>query len=299
MSLISPIILQSENFGVSSSNVIRELRNNSDFYDVALRCSDSNGKSLQAHKVVISAFSSVFRDMIYQDAQMNSSGHSSMFFRGISHYELSCILDFIYQGEASISEERLISFLSVAEDLKIEGISTVRVSCKDESKDRLKGSQNNNALSRSSALETFPIQGIDSLEETPSTLTYQHNKLKFENISFDVSNLDLHCNKDDQLDIGTDTKTNRKQKIVQGNKSTVPVGNKELLLELIDKHGCFQKLPPTIKSRLFDKVTSDYNNVNPEYTATKKELLTAFKYMKAKAKKKDLALETERLLNLM
>ena len=70
-------------------------------------------------------------------------------------------------------------------------------------------------LSCSNEFETFLIQGIDSLEETPSALTYKDNKLKSENILFEVSNLDLHCNKDGQLDIGSDTEESRKQKVAQ------------------------------------------------------------------------------------
>merc|ERR1712150_42667 len=102
---------------------------------------DSNGRSLQAHKVVISAFSLVFNDIIRQATSVKSNNVPTIFFRGISHEDLSSILDFIYQGEACINKERVASFLTVAEDLKIEGLSTIRISSK-EKKDQMELSPN-------------------------------------------------------------------------------------------------------------------------------------------------------------
>jgi len=125
------IVLNCENFDLSSSNLFKKLRKESNFYDVALGCTDSNGRLLQAHKVIVSAFSSVLKDMITQDASINSKRNSSMFLRGISYQDLSSILDFIYQGEVCVNEERLASFLSVAEDLKIDGLSNIRISFKE------------------------------------------------------------------------------------------------------------------------------------------------------------------------
>merc|ERR1712150_56310 len=114
----------------------------SDYYDVSLGCPDSNGKSLQAHKVVISAFSSVFKDIINQAASVSSKINPFVYFRGVSHLDLSSILDFIYQGVVCINEERAASFLSVAEDLKIEGLSTIRISVNEGNKDPIKATQN-------------------------------------------------------------------------------------------------------------------------------------------------------------
>merc|ERR1712150_180968 len=103
---------------------------------------DSNGKSLQAHKVVISAFSSVFKDIIKQASSVSAKIDPFMFFRGVSHLDLSSILDFIYQGVVCIEEERIGSFLSVAEELKIEGLSTIRISVNDGNKDTITATEN-------------------------------------------------------------------------------------------------------------------------------------------------------------
>jgi len=119
------LVLQYEDFDLNASKFFKNLRTESDFFDVTLGCSDSNGQLLQAHKVILASLSSVFKSML-----KNSSGGSqvsnnhSLFLRGITYKDLSAILDFIYQGEVRIDETALNSFLSAADDLKIEGLSS-------------------------------------------------------------------------------------------------------------------------------------------------------------------------------
>ena len=43
--------------------------------------------------------------------------------RGIKSRDLEAIVDFIYLGEANIFEEQLETFLALAEDLELEGLS--------------------------------------------------------------------------------------------------------------------------------------------------------------------------------
>lgn len=115
-------VLQWEDFDLNVSKIFRDLRGKSEFCDVTLGCSDSNGKLLQGHKVILSSFSEVFKDMLKPHNGKETNNYTSLFLRGISFQDLSYILDFIYQGAVNIAEERLTSFLSAAEDLKIVGI---------------------------------------------------------------------------------------------------------------------------------------------------------------------------------
>jgi hypothetical protein len=52
---------------------------------------------------------------------------SCIFLNGVSYQEAQSILDFIYNGEALIENDRLARFLSLAENLKIEGLSSANV----------------------------------------------------------------------------------------------------------------------------------------------------------------------------
>ena len=84
--------------------------------DVTLVCDDK--KQFKAHKIVLSACSSVFQSII------NDSPHNSVIYlRGIQHQEMESILQFMYLGEATFYQERMNELLSVANNLEIKEIS--------------------------------------------------------------------------------------------------------------------------------------------------------------------------------
>jgi len=116
-------VLHWEDFDLNLASVFKRLRSESDFFDVTLGCSDSNGQLLQGHKVILASLSPVFKDMLKQHGSQQANNNTVLFLRGIHYRDLSAVLDFIYQGEVHIDESRLNSFLSVAEDLKIEGLT--------------------------------------------------------------------------------------------------------------------------------------------------------------------------------
>jgi len=114
--------LRWNDFESNVSGAFRDLRQEADFFDVTLGCPD--GKSLQAHKVILSACSSTFKTML-RDTQRTSpsSHHPYIFLRGVSFPDLSAVLDFMYHGEVNVAQEDLNSFLAVAEELQIKGLT--------------------------------------------------------------------------------------------------------------------------------------------------------------------------------
>jgi len=57
---------------------------------------------------------------------MNTSGSNMqplIYLRGIKYEDLQSILDFMYFGEVNIAQEKLNSFLAVAEELRVKGLS--------------------------------------------------------------------------------------------------------------------------------------------------------------------------------
>lgn len=111
------IALRAENFSESSSNILKNLRKSTEFCDMALGCTDSNGKSLLVHKVIISAFSPVLGNLIKQNMHANS--FTSIFVSGILHEDLESLIDYMYEGVVFIDKHRVTKFLSAAQDLKI------------------------------------------------------------------------------------------------------------------------------------------------------------------------------------
>ena len=87
--------------------------------DVTLVCDDN--KHFKAHKIVLSACSSVFKSII-NNLPQNSS---VIYLRGIQHQEMESILEFMYLGVATFYQERMNEFLNFAITLEIEEISKV------------------------------------------------------------------------------------------------------------------------------------------------------------------------------
>jgi len=111
-----------EDFSLNASTILKEIQARSDYCDAKLICSDSNGQALTGHRVILASFSTVFEDMFDQLGGTQFVTNSSIYLRGINAEDLSSILDFIYQGEVTVPEERMSTFLSAAEDLRIVGI---------------------------------------------------------------------------------------------------------------------------------------------------------------------------------
>merc|ERR1712111_51834 len=113
--------LRWNDFESNVSGAFRDLRQEADFFDVTLGCPD--GKSLQAHKVILSACSSTFKTMLRDTQRNTNSHHPYIFLRGVSFPDLSAVLDFMYRGEVNVAQEDLNSFLAVAEELQIKGLT--------------------------------------------------------------------------------------------------------------------------------------------------------------------------------
>ena len=87
-----------------------------DFCDVTLVADD---KQISAHKIIISSCSPVLGNIL----KLNPHPHPLIYLRNVKYKDLKNLLTFMYQGEVSIVEEDLHTFLEVAKDLKVRGLS--------------------------------------------------------------------------------------------------------------------------------------------------------------------------------
>ena len=112
--------LRWNDFESSMGTSFRELRNDSEFFDVTLCC--GNGvDTVPAHKVILAACSPLFRRILsYQKNHQNPL----LYLKGIHLKELKAVLDFAYHGEVKIAQDSLDNFLAVAEELAIKGLTT-------------------------------------------------------------------------------------------------------------------------------------------------------------------------------
>jgi len=108
--------LRWNDFESNISNAFKELRDDKDFFDVTLACDD---EQIQAHKVILSACSPFFRNIL----RRNPHQHPLLYMKGVKYTDLQSVLNFMYHGEVNVAQEELNSFLSVAEDLRVKGLT--------------------------------------------------------------------------------------------------------------------------------------------------------------------------------
>jgi len=119
--------LRWNDFESNISVAFRELREEKDFFDVTLACDDSQ---IQAHKVILSACSPFFRQVL----KKNPHQHPLLYLKGVKYKELLSVLNFMYMGEVNVAQEELNSFLAVAEDLRVKGLTQNNAESGDKSK---------------------------------------------------------------------------------------------------------------------------------------------------------------------
>jgi len=108
--------LRWNDFENNISSAFRELRDDKDFFDVTLACDD---EQIQAHKVILSACSPFFRNVLRRNPHQNPL----LYLKGVKYTDLQSVLNFMYHGEVNVAQEELNSFLAVAEDLRVKGLT--------------------------------------------------------------------------------------------------------------------------------------------------------------------------------
>jgi len=122
--------LKWNDFESNISVAFRDLRDDGELFDVTLACCDeSTGDSqkfIQAHKVILSACSPFFRNLLRRqqpNGGVGGGGNPIIYLRGISYTDMESVLSFMYHGEVNVAQDQLNSFLAVAEDLKVKGLT--------------------------------------------------------------------------------------------------------------------------------------------------------------------------------
>ena len=108
--------LRWNDFERNISSAFKGLREDKHFFDVTLACAN---EQIQAHKVILSACSPHLCEIL----QKNPHQHPLLYLRGIKSHDLQAVLNFMYYGEVNVAQEELNSFLAVAEDLQVKGLT--------------------------------------------------------------------------------------------------------------------------------------------------------------------------------
>ncbi|XP_014272325.1 broad-complex core protein isoforms 1/2/3/4/5 isoform X5 [Halyomorpha halys] len=108
--------LRWNNYQSSITSAFENLRDDEDFVDVTLAC---DGKSLKAHRVVLSACSPYFRELL----KSTPCKHPVIVLQDVMFEDLHALVEFIYHGEVNVRQRSLSSFLKTAEVLRVSGLT--------------------------------------------------------------------------------------------------------------------------------------------------------------------------------
>ena len=131
--------LRWNDFETNISRSFRALRDEKEFFDVTIgkdlisksrkivclsfKCckwsAAGEGEAVLAHKVILSACSPYFRSILARHPHQ----HPLLFLRGVRQQDLANILDFMYHGEVNVAQEELNTFLAIAEELQVKGLT--------------------------------------------------------------------------------------------------------------------------------------------------------------------------------
>jgi len=110
--------IQSDENDYSIRRCFSELLGDEKFSDVTLATND--GYEIKAHKVILSAGSSFFYNVLKRSLHPNPF----MYMKGIQKEELLKIVEFLYLGEAKLAVEDFEPFMETAKELQLKGLQS-------------------------------------------------------------------------------------------------------------------------------------------------------------------------------
>lgn len=105
--------LHSENRTSSLSTLWREEA----FLDVTIICDDDQ---IDAHKLMLSAASPLFQKILLRN--QNLAGRPLLYLKGTRKKDMQTLLNFIYEGEATVQKDDVEDFMQLANSLDVKGL---------------------------------------------------------------------------------------------------------------------------------------------------------------------------------
>ena len=127
--MLEKLCLQWNDFRESVDSAFKSLRHDKEFTDVTLAFED--GHQMEAHKVILAASSPFFEKILQKTKHPNPLNY----LKGFQSKDFASIMDFLYFGEANVFQEDLDSFLAIAEEIQLKGLTEQTSNDLIESKD--------------------------------------------------------------------------------------------------------------------------------------------------------------------
>ena len=186
--------MQWDDFQENTIFSIKGLRDDTEFSDVTLACED--GKHFEAYKTVLASSSPFFMKLRKRHKHPNPL----IYMRGLKSKDLAPMLDFFYHGEANILQDDLDSFLALAEEFQIKGLTGTSHSGEDQQKKPQQNnfihkkefgqqlsSQNTEPISKVKSPTQRTVDKYDNLVALTDTRTYVRHRDLDEDIRFMIT----------------------------------------------------------------------------------------------------------------
>ena len=224
------LCLQWNDFKQNISASLGDLRSDKDFTDVTLVCED--GQQVEAHKVILVASSPFLRELL----RKNKHSHPLVYMRGLKGPDLVSIMDFLYFGEANVVQENLESFLELAEELKLKGLTRGNENMADEKFDNRTASKVQETVRRAES----PL--LDSTKRVKTLQTAQDNAKQ---VAVQADSSDL----DEQI----------RSMITKTDKSAGPGKGKLAICNICGKEAPYMNLPRHVEANHLEGVSHSCN----------------------------------------
>ena len=113
---IENVMFHWNDFSDNMSTSLRDVYRDEDLFDITLM---SDTDEIRAHKLILSACSLHFRKILQRLRQIPNP---VIYLNGVSHSDLTAILEFMYNGEVSIPKDEVESFFNTARAFMVNGL---------------------------------------------------------------------------------------------------------------------------------------------------------------------------------
>ncbi|KAL3278695.1 hypothetical protein HHI36_016231 [Cryptolaemus montrouzieri] len=127
------------------------------FCDVTLAC---DGKTIKAHKIVLSACSTYFETILSQYEEKDPI----LIMKDVKYVDIKCLVEFMYRGEINVDHCHLATLLKTAEELRIKGLA--EVSWKDDDQSAGAKPNDSNGIQQAALPQVTTV--MDENVESPS-----------------------------------------------------------------------------------------------------------------------------------
>ena len=234
--------------------VLKDLHQVESLSDVTLVCDD--GTEIMAHKFVLIGSSPVFKSMLYQSNQRDKT---VVFLRGVSKFELECVLQFMYLGQTQVPPIKLQSFMDLAKDLKMKGLY-------DEDDIKSQGSTEEKIVDETESIlihldKSSTVKENSSFEKDTSSLHEEvstDNSHSFNRIQEEVDDLNFKCTECNYSSANKNSLRHHIEKNHEGLRYPCAVCNHQAasLSNLYDHQAVKHKINPKFRCKICDYCTN-------------------------------------------